>query len=235
MLDPLDLYFKPIFDGVRLVKGLDLLVEIINQEDHVEYELRVSGLKAAPEFAFLWNSNDQDIICSAIYDLQGGTKLEEDFESKLLTGPFTELKYSKNGERIELVGKVAVKDLNTDKVKSILHYLTYNKTVIRRLWSVAVDWTKEDTSLKRECDEAMFKVYVFFRIYGSGYARRIYRFFKNLTMHEIKASLNTLELIGLIDCLEGNEYEIKESEACHYIEKKDIMNVINKEIKNHEN
>lgn len=234
MLDPLDLYFKPIFDGVRLTKGLDLLVEIINHEGHTEYELRVSGLKAAPEFAFTWSTNDKDIVYSAIYDLQEGAKLEDDFKDKL-TGPFTELSYSKYGNRVELIGRINVKNLTVDKVKSIFHYLIYNKTVIKRLWSIAVDWTKEDTSLKRECDEAMFKVYVYFRIYGSGLARRIYRFCKNLTMHEIKASLNTLELIGLIDYNEGDEYEIKKSEASNYIEKQDIMNVINKEIKNHEN
>ena len=234
MLDPLDLYFKPIFDGVRLTKGLDLLVEIINYDDHTEYELRVSGLKRAPEFAFVWNSNDKEIIYSTIYDLQEGTNLEDDFENKL-TGPFTELRHSKYGNKVELIGKVNVKDLTVDLVKSIFHYLIYNKTVIQRLWSVAVDWTKEDTSLKRECDEAMLKVYVYFRIFGAGLIRRIYRFYKNLTMHEIKASLNTLELIGLIDRNEENEYEIKASEASNYIEKQDIMNVINKEIKNHEN
>lgn len=233
-MDRMEVYFKPIFDGVRLSKNLNLLVEIIDHKDHTEFEIRISGLKKAPAFAFTWVDEDETITYSALYDLKEDAELENDFVDKL-TGPFTELRYGKGDHKVELIGKIDVKNLTADNVKAILYYLKHDKSVIGKLWSISVDSTKEDESLKGKCDEAMFKVYLFFRTYGSGFIDHIYRFFDDYTMHDIKSSINTLELIGLVDHTEDDEYVIKESKVSQYINKEDIIDVINKEIKHYEN
>lgn len=229
MLNPLDTYLKPAFDAVRLREGTSLLVEIINEEDYIKYEVCVSGIKTAPEFAFICKNNEDVIHISSLYDLKDGVTLDDNFR-ELLTGPFTNLFISNNGKKVEISGEIRVEDYTLENVNKVFHYLDHNRNVIKKLHSISIDNDQENPPLKKECDIAMYKVYLYFRIYGSGLPKHIYRFFRQLTMNDIKSSLNTLLAIGLIG-KDDDDYEIRQSEASNYIEEDDIVSIINQEIK----
>ena len=234
MLDPFNTIIKPIFDAARLAKDLNVMTEIINEEGHTEFEVQISGIKAAPQFAFVYKTNEDEVVCSTLYDLKEGVRVVQNFKDEL-KGPFTELKVGKYGNKIELIKRIKTSEFTEEKASEVIQYLKSDKGFIKKINAISEDTLKEEDSLKKECDEAMYKTFLFFRIYGSGLIEHIYRFFKNLTMKEIKTSLNTLIHIGLIDKDDQDEYEIKSSPALDCIEKEDIINVINKEIKNHEN
>ena len=233
MLEPLDTILKPVYDAARLAKGLNVMTEIINEDDYTEYEIRISGIKTASQFAFDYKTNEGVMTYSVLYDLKEGAVIDQSFKGKL-DGPFTELRFGKHQNKIELIGSTKLQDFTQEKASEVIQYLKSDKGFIKKINAISEDTLKEEDSLKKECDEAMYKVYLFFRIYGSGFVDHIYRFFKNFTMREIRSSLNTLVHIGLIDKTETFEYEIKSSPASNCIEKEDIIDVINKEIKNNE-
>ena len=226
-MNDLHQYYKPIEEVIEKRK-LNVFTEIIDYRDDTEFQVRILKIKTASSFAFEWTELGKYIAYSAIYDLKPGVELGNDIKPDY---PFSEIRLSKNKEKVEIRGLVKKEDFTKEKIDEVISSLVDDKHIFKKIHNLSEEAEEDNPPLKEECDENLYEVYRYFQTNSGAFIEHLYRHFKDMTMKELKSNLNTLENIGLIVQDENLDYEISSKVLAEPDNKVEVIKQINKEIK----
>lgn len=223
-------YMAPIYEAAKK-KRLKVYGDIHVHEGVNYYVIQVEKLRMAQNLAFYWGENEKSVRYSALYDLLPEAKLDYDILTNL-KGPFNDIRFSKNANKVELCGSILKEQVNVKSMLNIFNYIIHNKDVVRHLHNMSTESLNLEPELKKECDENLYKIYGIFRQYGWATVKDMHREF-DLSLFEIKSCLKTLLSLDLIDECGDGEYDIKHSRLSSITNKESLIDEINKEIKNY--